>query len=603
MEGKKKKYNTKKSSVKSVKSKKTTLSNDELMDKILNKKKTKKSVNNKVNKPKVNKQSVDKNNGTTKKTVTKKATIKKPTTKKSVASKKGTGTKKTVTKKNAVKKPTVKKTASAKKTTTTKKSTAKKTTTTKKPVTKKTTTKKQATSVAKPKTTTKKQATSVAKPKTTTKKTTTKKPTTKKTTTKKTVAKKPTVKKTIAKKGTVKKTTVKKTQTKKTTVQKKKPIQKKVQKKPIQKKPQVPKKIVEKPEEPIEITPGLIVKEKEQPAIEKPKKKKISFGYFAILAFVIGILLGFVFYKSTNKVKLDVNNEKVVNKEDEKESEEERLLNLYKECLSREIDERDRTEEIEKAEIDLKNYLKKYRTSVSYKDVDFGYTFSYNEKPVYYAASSVKVLSVLYLYQEAAKGNVDLNKAIKYTASSKWSASPAMKNVKLNTYVKLRDLSKYTVTVSDNTAYQMLVRYIGKSKIREFGKSLGGKYTLTGGDNFGNITVSDGIAYWEAIYDFINQDNEYAKEFKSYVLSADQNGLSLPQYGIQAAHKYGEYSPNYHDLGIVFSEHPYIVAILTREYGRTMQNKIKDINSHIYELHLKYYENRVNICKAEIYEQ
>ena len=569
MEVKKKTYKTKtkNSSMKSAKKKVTKLSNEELLDRIINKKKNKTNVTKKVTNNK--KSIVVKKSAINKKPTVKKTTVKKVTTPK-------------VNKQYVDKKL---KEVNAK-------------------IKNKKTSSDELYDLLNEKKKLTKQLNQLKKSKPATKKTTTKMATTKKVTGKKTVVEKTPTKKTTKKiagvKTTGKKTTTKKVTTKKTTV-KKPTVQKK---KPVQKKPSVQPKIVPKPEEekPLEFTQGLILKEKPEVLEEEPKKKQFNFMVMALIALLIGIVIGAIVYHKTNKSVL-VDNPEVINNEEEAESEEEKLAKLYQECLVRPLDEKDRTDEIVALENELKTYLKKYKTAVGYKDIDFGYTFNYNENQVYYAASSVKMLSVLYLYQEALKGNINLDNTIKYTASKKWGASPAMKNVKLNTNVKLRDLSKYAITVSDNTAYQMLVGYIGRAKIRELGKSLGAKYTLVGGDNFGSITVSDGIAYWEGIYKFISQDNEYAKEYKSLVLSADQNSLSLPEYGIQAAHKYGEYRPYYNDLGIVFSEHPYIVAILTREYGRDMLKKVKDINEHVYNLHLKHYENRANVCKSEIYGQ
>ena len=379
-----------------------------------------------------------------------------------------------------------------------------------------------------------------------------------------------------------------------------------------------PKKTVKKvPKEEVTVPPEESVPEvveepvaepvTEPPPIEEHKKvkRKDIILIMIFLALLIGLVVGIITFAIKNK-KVTNDDTPVIQEEDNKEDEEakerERLAKLYDECLARPIDERDRTEEVIKAEEDLKSYLGKYRTSVGYKDLEMGYTFSYNENQVYYAASSVKILAVLYLYNEASKGNIDLETTLKYTTKDRWSASPEMSKVKFGTSLSLRTLSKYTLTVSDNTAYQMLVKYIGRKKIIEFGKSMGAKRTFNGGDNFGNIDVHDALVYWTYVNDFINNNGELGQELKSYMISAEQNGLILEQYGVEAAHKYGEYSPFYHDNGIVYSNHPYIVSILTREYGKTMIDKVKDINEHIYELHLMYYQNRENICKSEVYE-
>lgn len=351
-----------------------------------------------------------------------------------------------------------------------------------------------------------------------------------------------------------------------------------------------------------ENTSDEIITEDKDLVLDNKKFNNVLILMF-VLSLVLGLLVGICLYFVKNKtVKVESNSKnEIVDVADSVIVTEDDRLDEYTKCLDRPLDDKDRTDEIINTENDLRNYLSKYKVSLGYKDYDTGYEFYYNEKPVYYAASSTKILVVLYLYTEAAKGNIDLETTIKYNSIDKWSASPEMGKVRIGSNVSLRMLSKYTLTVSDNTAYQMLVKYVGRNKIKQFGKDLGAKYTFVGGDNFGSITVNDGLIYWDYVYKFINENGELGKELKNYMISAEQNGLSLDKYGIQAAHKYGEYSPNYHDLGIVFSKHPYRVVILTKEYGKNMVSKIQDINNKIYELHLKYYENRKNICNNEIY--
>ena len=331
------------------------------------------------------------------------------------------------------------------------------------------------------------------------------------------------------------------------------------------------------------------------------KNKRIIILLLFVLLFV-GFFTGSIIYKTSSK---DSFAEDVVSNnnsmEEKQEDNKEELSNAYNECIKRAVDESDKTEEIVNLEKELQTFLNKYKVSVGYNDLDTGYSFYYNSNQVYYAASTIKILAVYYLYNEAYKGNIDLDSTIKYKSSDKWSSSPAMSKIKVNTNVSLRDLCKYASTVSDNTAYQMLVKYIGRSKLVSFGKSLGAKYTLVGGDNFGSLDVNDALIYMRSIYNYINDAGDLGQELKNYMISAEQNGLSLDDYGIQAAHKYGEYSPNYHDYGIVYSKHPYIVAILTGEYGKSMISNIKNINEKVYQLHLSYYQNREKICHLEVY--
>lgn len=275
---------------------------------------------------------------------------------------------------------------------------------------------------------------------------------------------------------------------------------------------------------------------------------------------------------------------------------------LYEECLKRPLNDSDKTGEILLAEEELTNYLKKnYSTSVLYEDLSLGFSYSYNPDVVYYAASTIKSLDALYIYTKAAAGELDLDETMTYSKKYKWNSSKEMSKYNYGDKVSLRNLVKYAVTVSDNSAHQMLVAYIGRSKLKEFGNSLGAENTLVGSDNFGNISVTDAIIYMKAINEFINNNDELGAELKSYFVQADQNGLKFEDLGIEAAHKYGEYSYFYHDIGIVYDENPYVIAILTHEGNDDFLEIVKDINKHVYELHKAYNTNRENVCHLEVY--
>ena len=338
------------------------------------------------------------------------------------------------------------------------------------------------------------------------------------------------------------------------------------------------------------------------PVVEdKPKKfnKVLLLKILAIIGLIFIVILLFSLFRL-----LDVDNPKVINKEKNKDIIEvidERPV-LYEECLARPLDENDKNEIVINAENELTNYLAdNYDVSLIYEDLSLGFSYSYNPDEVYYAASTIKSLGALYIYTKAASGEINLDETVKYTSKFVWGSSRKMKNHKLGEEISLRTLVEYSITVSDNSAHQMLVSYIGRNNLKEFGKSLGAQYTLYGSDNFGHITATDAIIYMKAINDFINNNGELGLELKSYFVEADQNGLKFEDLGIEAAHKFGEYAPYYHDIGIVYDENPYVIAILTSEKSGDYQSKIKDINKRVYDLHKLYYSNRESFCYTQVY--
>ncbi|MBR6821293.1 MAG: serine hydrolase [Bacilli bacterium] len=335
----------------------------------------------------------------------------------------------------------------------------------------------------------------------------------------------------------------------------------------------------------------------------KLKKTLVIIGMVILLIiFLVGVVFGF------SKISDEVA-EYNVQKEEEKrileeqkriEEEARRKEKLYNDCINRKATDADYTLDILSAQKELTDYIKKnYSASVSYEDLTYGYTFNYNENIVYYAASTVKALGALYIYTNAAEGNINLDDTITYTSRFKVSYSSGVSKHKLGSKIKIRDLVKYSIIYSDNSAHQMLISYIGKSKLKEFGKSLGAKNTLNGGDNFGNTSSADGLIYMKAVNNFIENNGELGEELKGFFVTSQQKELSVNN--LDVAHKYGLYKKYYHNMGIVYDEKPYVVSIMTLEGTDQKEKAVKNISTKVYELHNLFKTNRENVCKIEIY--
>lgn len=252
--------------------------------------------------------------------------------------------------------------------------------------------------------------------------------------------------------------------------------------------------------------------------------------------------------------------------------------------MAKEYSEMDETDAIITAMNELVNFSKdNYSVSVAYEDLTYGYSFYYNENKVYYAASTINSLVALYVYTKAAEGSINLDDTITYTSKYVYSYSEGVKKHKLGFKIPIRTLVKYSIIYSDNSAYQMLISYIGKSKIKEFGKSLGVLNTLNDGDNFGNISANDGLIYMKSIDDFVNNNGELGLELKSFFIESNQKELAVDNLAV--ANKYGLYKNYYHNMGIVYDDSPYVVSIMTLEGYNDRENIINTISNKIYNLH------------------
>lgn len=283
---------------------------------------------------------------------------------------------------------------------------------------------------------------------------------------------------------------------------------------------------------------------------------------------------------------------------------EQELLDKYNQCLDRELDEFDQNDSITEYVNQLNEYFDDtYKISILYKELGTGYTYGYRVDQTYYAASTIKSLGAIYLYEKAYLGEVNLDDTMTYTKKYRMGASAYMKEISYGTNVSLRDLVKYSITASDNTAHKMIVDYIGVSTLKEYGKSLGATLTHLNNDLFGYINVNDAYIYMNKLNELILESGELGQELRSYFVNDDQNGLDFKELDIEAAHKYGQYENIYHDIGIVYDEHPYIITILTNHGRGDFVNIIRDINGRVNQLHDLYINNRKNYCENLVYEK
>lgn len=204
----------------------------------------------------------------------------------------------------------------------------------------------------------------------------------------------------------------------------------------------------------------------------------------------------------------------------------------------------------------LENYIKEknYSVSIGYVNLKTGYTYLYRPNVVYYGASLVKTVDALYVYE------------------------------KMNFSESVRKKVEKAISVSDNNAHNYLVNLIGINNLRNYGRSLGASNFLTRSDSdyFGNTTVRDQIAIWKYLYKFIN-NNSKGSELKKYFINSYSNYLLFD--GISTTmHKYGYYGSYYHDVGIVYSDTPYLVVILTKHGSGNFRGIVQDLSKKIYGL-------------------
>jgi len=277
----------------------------------------------------------------------------------------------------------------------------------------------------------------------------------------------------------------------------------------------------------------------------------------------------------------------------------ERQAEKYNECLAEKYQE---DAEVEAKIATLNNYIKTNYpyTSIEYYDLNTNLTYTYNSQAVYYGASLIKTLDALYIYNKALEDSSILDEELTYASSYKRASSLGMQNYTFGTKVSIRDLVKYAISVSDNSAHQMLVNYIGFSKLKAYGNAIGNDYTLVGGDNYGSIDLDDAFNYMVELNKYLNNNKELGTELKSYFNNDYDNFLDLDNVNI--IHKYGYYGSYFHDIGIAEDNDPYIIIVLTNYGLDNFKTIVNNISKKINELHEYYHTEKRDNCYIEAYK-
>lgn len=207
---------------------------------------------------------------------------------------------------------------------------------------------------------------------------------------------------------------------------------------------------------------------------------------------------------------------------------------------------------------ELEQYIKdkKYDVSIGYYDLESGASYNYRADEIYYGASLIKTADALYIYEKT---------------------EPTQYN---------KNLVSRAISVSDNNAHEALaLKQIGLSNLRNYGAELGLQHFLKDPSSYYTDTnVNDQMILWKHLWEFINT-NPSGDELKSYFINTYYNNLIFDN-NITVMHKYGWMYENYHDAGIVLSEHPYIVVILTRSGYGNFPAVVRDLSARIYQLSL-----------------
>ena len=196
-----------------------------------------------------------------------------------------------------------------------------------------------------------------------------------------------------------------------------------------------------------------------------------------------------------------------------------------------------------------------------YYNVNQNIGYEYNENQYFQGASTIKVpVSMLY-YDKINAGTMTKESTLKYTQDSyEAGAGSTAARYKVGSSVPLGFLIEQAIVNSDNTAVNIMIKNLGYSNCKKEIQKYSDEEMPA--DYYTSNVITPEFEF-DIITYLYNNSNNYTELLEYMKKSSNGEYLKgqLPQY--EVAHKYGSYSGNVHDYGIIYGKETYIVGIYT----------------------------------------
>ena len=240
------------------------------------------------------------------------------------------------------------------------------------------------------------------------------------------------------------------------------------------------------------------------------------------------------------------------------------------------------TIELDKA---MKNIISKYKGNneigVVYKNFSTGYRFSEDDERYFSAASTIKVVYAMKIYDRINAGEISKDTDIEYNPKYLEEGGGGITNQEKKDSYKLDYVIQNMIQYSDNTATKMLIGNTATATdilVKYFAK-LG--ITLPPAEAAQNrITPRMMEAVWIKLY---NERDKYQDLIKYLEASSDNEWIKQGIPDKKIASKYGGIDANMHDTAIVFGDQDYMLLIYTNNL-KNSANSIIDISKEINKL-------------------
>lgn len=214
-------------------------------------------------------------------------------------------------------------------------------------------------------------------------------------------------------------------------------------------------------------------------------------------------------------------------------------------------------------------------TALEVFDLSTGFHTGFNATQSMPAASTIKIPVMVEVFRQLQTGKFDLDHRVTLLARDKDYGSGELCDAPVGTTYSITDLLEKMIDISDNTATNMLIRFVGRTHINLSMRELGLTRTrLTQDIRTTDWSVRSALR--TSPHDLVRLlelmarrqlVNEWSSNEMISILEEDQINTLLPEPlpdDIEIAHKTGSFFDTLNDAGIVYAENaPYVIAVMT----------------------------------------
>ena len=233
----------------------------------------------------------------------------------------------------------------------------------------------------------------------------------------------------------------------------------------------------------------------------------------------------------------------------------------------------------------MENLIEQYKGNneigIVYKNFSTGYRYAQEDKHYFTAASTIKVIYAMKIYDRIRNGEISKDTDIDYNEKFFEDGNGQITNSQKKDSYKLEYVLQNMIQYSDNTATNMLMGNSATAAdvVVKYLAGLGVKLPQEEAQN-NKITPAMMELVWTKLY---KERDKYPELIKYLEDSEDGEWIKAGIPNKKVASKYGAIDANYHDTAIVFGDKDYMLLIYTNNLSKSGES-IKNIAKKIDEI-------------------